>query len=211
MRYTPELSAKEIEENHVYFSKRISLYKEKGFDFIGSRRFMLKKAGPLQGNILELGTGTGYMTLALARTGYKFISIDKDEGVLKIAALNLAYEKVLSNVDFHVMDGKSLIFKNGSFKNIICVNIFHHINEVNKVLSEIDRVICANGKAVLTDFNEKGMKIVNSTHKQEGRMHENSDVTKDTIYPYFCSLGYEIKEYADKYHWVLICKKLIRK
>ena len=44
MRYIPRLSAKEIEENHKHFTKRLSIYKKKGLDFIERRRFMLKKA-----------------------------------------------------------------------------------------------------------------------------------------------------------------------
>ena len=211
MQYIPKLSAKEIEENHKCFNERRSLYRKKELDFVENRKFILKKAGALQGRILEIGAGTGYITLALAKAGYKFISIDKDKEALKTAALNLAYEKVLSNVEFHIMDGKSMDFGNESFENIVCVNLFHHISKVNKMLSEIDRVLCANGKAVLADFNKKGMEIVDAVHKQEGRVHENSNVTKDSIYSYFRGLGYEFKDYGDKCHWVLIGKKMIKK
>ena len=211
MQYIPKLSAKEIEENHKCFNERLSLYRKKELDFVENRKFILKKAGPLQGRILEIGAGTGYITLALAKAGYKFISIDKDKEALKTAALNLAYEKVLSNVEFHIMDGKSMDFGNESFENIVCVNLFHHINKINKMLSEIDRVLCANGKVVLADFNKKGMEIVNAVHKQEGRVHENSNVTKDSIYSYFRGLGYELKNCGDECHWVLIGKKSIKK
>ena len=207
MQYIPKLSAKEIEENHKYFNERISLYRKKKLDFVENRKFILKKAGHLQGRILEIGAGTGYIALALAKAGYKFISIDKDKEALRTTALNLAYEKVLSNVEFHIMDGESMDFGNESFENIVCVNLFHHINKVNKMLSEIDRVLCINGKAVLADFNKKGMEIVNAVHKQEGRVHENSNVTKNSIFSHFRSLGYEVKDYGDKCHWILIGKK----
>jgi ubiquinone/menaquinone biosynthesis C-methylase UbiE len=167
----------------------------------------------LEGNILEIGAGTGYTTLALAKAGYKFISIDKDRESLKIAALNLAYENLLSNVKFYIMDGREMTFENGSFKSVVCVNLFHHVNKnnVNKILSEIDRVLCVNGKIILADFNKKGMEIVNTVHKQENRVHENSGITKDNIYSYFQKLGYEIKDYEEKCHWLLIAKKIIYK
>lgn len=209
LKYIPKLNHKEIMENHKHFSERILLYKKKELDFIESREFILEKAGHLQGNILEIGTGSGYTVLSLAKAGYKFISIDKDEGALKTAALNLVYEKMLSNAKFYIMDGKSMDFGNGSFKNIVCVNLFHHIKNVNKMLSEIDRVLSLNGKAILVDFNRKGMQIVNAVHKQEGRVHENSNVTKDNVYSYFHGLGYKIKDYGSRCHWILIARKLI--
>ena len=207
MQYFPKVNEKEIEENHRHFSERISLYKERGLDFIKNREFILAKAGVLDGNILEIGAGSGYTTLALAKAGYKFISIDIDKEALKTTALNLAYEKVLSNVEFYVMDGMSLDFKNSTIKNVVIVNLFHHIKSgINKILSEIDRVLCADGKLVLADFNDKGMKIVEGVHKQEGRVHENAGVSEDYVHSYFHSLGYEIKRYQDMCHWIIITK-----
>lgn len=210
-KYKPRLSHKEIEENHKRFTERISLYKGKGLSFAESRQFILEKACPLDGSILEIGTGTGYTTLALARTGYRCISIDTDREALKTASLNLVYENLLSNVEFYVMDGKSITFRDRSFRNVVCVNLFHHVNKVDKMLSEIDRVLCADGKAVLADFNKAGMEIVDTVHKQEKHMHENSNVTEDSICSYFRGLGYEVQDYEDKYHWLLIAKKLIIK
>jgi len=209
MQYDPKLFAKEIKENHKHFSERLSLYQKKGLDFAKSREFIFKKAHFLEGHILEIGAGTGYTTLALAKAGYKFVSIDNDKDALKIAALNLAYAKALSNVKFYIMDGKSMAFKNASFKSIICVNLFHHVDKVNKMLLEIDRILCANGKIILADFNKRGMEIVNAMHKKEGRVHENSNVRKKSVYSYFRAVGYEIKNYEDRCHWMLVGRKSI--
>ena len=211
MRYIPKLSAQEIEENHKHFSERVSLYKKKGLDSAESRKFILEKVRPLEGSILEIGTGTGYTTLVLAKAGYTFVSIDKDRETLKTAALNLAYEKLLSHVKFYVMNGKSLAFENGSFKNIVVVDLFHHIDEIDKVLSEIDRVLCADGKVVIADFNRKGMDIVGTVHKEEGRIHEDCSTEMDYIRSYFRGLGYDIKNFDDRCHWILIGRKSIQK
>jgi len=210
MRYIPKLTPKEIEQNHKRFKQRISLYKEKGLDFVRSRGFILEKAGLPQGSILEIGAGTGYTTLVLARAGYKFISIDKDKEALKIAALNLAYENTLTCVKFYAMDGQSMSFANDSFENIIVVSLFHHIDNVDGILSEIDRVLCMNGKLILADFNRKGMEIVNFVHKQEGRIHQDSGVSRDYISSYLYKLGYEISNYEEEHHWVLIAAKKIK-
>ncbi|MBL7084662.1 MAG: methyltransferase domain-containing protein [Candidatus Omnitrophica bacterium] len=207
MECFPKLNRKEIEQNHQHFSERVSLYKKRGLDFLKSREFILEKAENLKGNILEIGSGTGYTTLSLAKAGYEFASIDKDKEAFKTSALNLAYENLLSQVKFYIMDGKSLAFANNSFRNVVIVNLFHHINGVNKILSEADRVLRTAGKLILADFNRSGMEIVNSVHKAEGRIHENSGVTKDYVYSYFHKLGYEIESYDEECHWVLVGEK----
>ena len=211
MRYIPKVSHESVEENHRHFMERVSIFKKRGFDFSRSLRFVLKKAEPLHGSILEIGTGTGHTMLALAKAGYKFTSIDKDKDTLKIAALNLAYAKLLPLVEFHAMDGKKLKFKNSSFNNIIAVSVFHHISSVEKMLIEIDRVLSKNGKIVFADFNSKGMAIGNSVHKHEGRVHECTDASKEKIFSYFHGLGYDMDRYNSKSHWVIIGKKIIRK
>ncbi len=207
--YIPKLTDEDIEENHKYFSKRISVYKRKGLDFIKAREFILSKTYPLSSSILEIGAGNGHTTLVLAKAGYKFISIDKDKEALKIAALNLAYENVFSNVKFYVMDGKSLTFADSSFRNVVIVNLFHHIDDIDKLLSEADRVLCADGKLILADFNRRGMKIVNAVHRQEDRVHQDIGMGRDYIYSYFHGLGYEIKSYKEKCHWILVARKQI--
>lgn len=210
MQYIPKLTKSEIEENHKYFIERVSIYKKRGIDFFATRRSILEKAYPLEGRILEIGPGNGHTTLALAKAGYKFISIDKDKGSLKKTALNLAYENVLSMVKLFVMDGNVLSFAQDSFENVVVVNLFHHLDKINKMLLEIDRVLCAEGKVVLADFNKQGKKIINAVHKKEGRIHEDFNNSENDIFLYLRSLGYEIRRYQEKYHWILIAEKKIQ-
>ena len=207
MQYLPELSAKEIEENHKQFSERVRVYRKKGLDYAESRRFMLEEVKPLSGSILEIGTGTGYTTIALAGDGYELATIDKDKEILNIAASNLAYLNLLSKVKFYIMDGKLLSFGDKSFDNIFAVNLFHHIDGVDKMLAEIDRVLSVNGKILLADFNKRGMKIIESVHRQEGRVHENKSVTQNYVHSYFHDLGYDLKNFDNRCHWIIIGKK----
>lgn len=210
MKYMPRFTHKEIVENHKYFKERVKLYKKLGLDFAKTGDFILKKAQPLNNNILEIGSGNGYMALALAKGSYKFISIDNDRGSLKKAALNLAYERLLSSVEFHTMDARSLSFEDESFHTIVIVNFFHHIKDVDDILFEIDRVLCASGKFVIADFNKRGMKIIDGVHRNEGRAHENSGISNDCISSYFKSLGYKIEDYKEKHHWILVGEKKIQ-
>ncbi|MBN1384839.1 MAG: class I SAM-dependent methyltransferase [Elusimicrobia bacterium] len=207
MLYVPKVSEKEKEENHKQFSERRALYRTKSFDFAESRKFILQKAGILSDSILEIGTGYGDTAIALTKTGYKITAIDRDIESLKIAAANLAYENLLPNVKFYVMNAEAMDFKKESFKSAICVNLFHHIKKVDKVLSEADRVLSKKGRFILADFNKKGIEIVNKIHKDEGRIHENLGIKEDYSYSYLNKLGYRTKRYKEKYHWVLVSEK----
>ncbi len=208
LKYIPEITEEKKEENYSRFRERIALYKKHGLDFVKSREFILQKAGTLFGSILEIGSGTGYTTVFLAEAGYKFITVDKDPESLKITALNLAYKNLISNVVFYVMNAEALVFKNESFNNIICVNLFHHIKKIDKILSEMDRVLCKGGKIILADFNKRGMEIIDKVYKAEGRVHENFGISRDYVYSYFDDLKYKVEKYEETCHWVLISKKL---
>jgi len=210
MKYIPRFTHKDVLENHKRFTERVKLYKKLGLDFTNIGEFILKKAEPLKNNILEIGTGNGYTALALAKRGHKFISIDNDKESLKRASLNLAYEKLLSSVEFYDMNARSLSFKDESFHGIVIVNFFHHIKDVNGILSEIDRVLCEDGKIIMADFNKRGIKIIDGVHKNEGHIHENSGVTKDYICSYFKGLGYRMDDYKEKHHWILVGEKKIQ-
>ena len=210
MKYIPRFTKEDIEENHKQFNDRVQLYKNLGFDFTDSRKFIIKKSKPSRGKMLEIGCGNGYMTLELARSGYKFVSVDSDEDAVRKTALNLAYENLHTNVEFYVMDGKRLSFVGEYFDNIIVVNLFHHITDIDDMLLEMDRVLLPNGKIVMADFNNNGMGIINSVHKKEGRIHEDCGVTKGHVFSYYKGLGYELDEHDDKYHWVLIAQKRIQ-
>lgn len=207
MKYMPELTNRQIQDNRRLFDERRSLYKAKGLDFLKSREFILEKAGSLQGTILDIGSGKGIMALSLAKEGYSFTSMDKNEEMLNITALNLAYEDLLSKVELYVMDVYSLEFDENSFNNVFIVEALHHMDDIAGVFSEVDRVLSSEGKLVLADFNKKGMEIVDLVHSSEGNKHKSSPIGRNEAENWLDQNGYKVKRYEDKCHWVLIAYK----
>ena len=200
--YKPNVSDDEIKENVSKFHERTEIYKLRGIDIMQSRSAIVRYAFPFQGAILEVGTGKGYMTISMARSGYNFISIDLDEEMLRFAALNLAAEQMLPKVSFFIMDASTLAFGDNSFSNIVSVCLFHHLYNASIVLREMDRVLVPGGKMVLADFNREGIKIVDDIHSEEGRLHQNSGITDEHIYKFLEALGYSLKQYAEQGHWM---------
>ena len=127
--------------------------------------------------------------------------------MLRITALNLAYEKLLSKAELHVMDAYSLEFDEDSFNNVFMVEALHHMDEIEGIFSEIDRVLSKEGKLVLADFNRKGMEIVDLVHGHEGREHESSFIGRDKAESWLDRNGYKVKRHEDNCHWLLIAVK----
>ena len=207
MKYMPVLTDKQIEDNHKLFNERRTLYKEKGLDFLKNREFIFERVRPLKGNILDIGSGKGIMALSLARAGYSFTSVDNNEEMLKITALNLAYENLLSQAELHVMDAYSLEFKENSFDNVFMIEALHHMDDVERIFSEIDRVLRKNGQIILADFNKEGLRIVDHIHEREGHKHKTSFVGKNEADSCLARNRYGIEKYEDKCHWILIAEK----
>ncbi|MGB2629857.1 MAG: methyltransferase domain-containing protein [Candidatus Omnitrophota bacterium] len=207
MEYTPELTDNEIQEVHRHHEERIALYKKKGLDFEGFRKTIFEKMGPLEGRILELGTGTGYTALSLAREGYKFVSIDTDKEALKKTACRLACEKLLSKARFYLMDAYHMDFSDASFDNVIAVNLFHHLEKIDAVLAEADRVLRVGGKLIIADFNEKGREIIDSTHREEGGAHDHPMANREQARSLIAGMGYKVESLDHKCHWILVAEK----
>jgi ubiquinone/menaquinone biosynthesis C-methylase UbiE len=204
MLYSVELSEKEISDNHRLLEERSSYYRGRGLDFFKSREFILAKAGKLEGGILELGAGKGITALSMARHGYRFTTIDTDKDMLKLTAMNLAYEGYLAAAELQLMDACDMRFGDESFGNVITVDALHHIDEAEKMFFEAHRVLSPGGNMIISDFTEEGMRIIDNVHLEEGRRHESSGVTREKAHDWLERLGYRIDEYRDKCHWLLI-------
>ena len=90
--------------------------------------------------ILEVGSGSGALSVFLSHLGYKIISIDRDEGVLNIARQNSAY--LNGKVIFQIADAYNLPFNNDSFDLCFSQGFFEHFDDegIIKLIQEQLRV-----------------------------------------------------------------------
>lgn len=207
MEYIPEIIEKEAEGAYRHFEERLSLFRKKGLDFEAYRTFIIGKLSPIIGNILEIGTGTGYTALLLAKAGYKFTSIDTDKEAINTTARRLSYDKVLEKAKFYIMDAENLKFENAEFDNVIAINVLHHVSGIDKLLVEADRVLSTAGKVLISDFNEEGRKIIDAVHNEEGRSHDHPIADYKTIRSFFDRKGYKVEEFEGMGHWTMIGEK----
>jgi len=195
---------KELLKNHDMYLERKKLYAGHGFDIDKERKFVLDRAEPLYGYILEVGTGKGHFTLTLAKEGYEFTSVDISKEEQDIAILNLRYCGLENKVKFLIEDAEQLSFEDKSVDVILSINTAHHLKDPYKVLDQFIRIVSFEGKIVISDFNDKGFGILEKIHADEGRTHSRSDIAMRDIEQYIRGKGFQVKRYESEYQDVLI-------
>ncbi len=199
---------KELLENYKRYLERKALYKSFGYDIDKERAFIIEKVQPIYGDILEAGTGKGYFTFALAKEGYRFTTFDISEEEQKIAQLNLRYFRLEHLVDFRIENAESLSFQDKSFDIIFAVNLLHHLVNPYKVIDELIRVLCFEGKIILSDFTKEGLDLIDKIHASEGRVHSSGKTALADMESYLITKGFSTQKHRTKFQEVLIAYHL---
>ncbi|HON58302.1 MAG TPA: class I SAM-dependent methyltransferase [Smithella sp.] len=194
--------------NHRRYLERTALYKTFGYDIEKERSFIIEKAQPVIGNILEAGTGKGYFTLALARAGYHFFSFDISAEEQRYALLNLMYYNLQQQVTFGIADVESMPCNDGFFDVIFAVNMIHHLSSVRRACAELVRILSPHGKIVLSDFNADGLAILDKIHALEGRKHEVNSGTMIDAKNVLTERGLHMEEHHRPTQDVLIARHM---
>lgn len=161
----------EVIENNRKMRERRELYLSHGYDMDAERALILEAAGDLDGRILELGTGKGYMSVALARRGCRFFTIDISAGEQRFARLNLHFCGLENQATFIIGSGDTLPFTARSLDRVISINTLHHLDNPGRVLDELERVAASGAVLVMSDFTDEGFELVERVHRMEGRHH----------------------------------------
>jgi 2-polyprenyl-3-methyl-5-hydroxy-6-metoxy-1,4-benzoquinol methylase len=198
---------KELIESHSRNLERFALYRKFGRDIEKERSFIIEKARPVSGNILEAGTGKGYFALALANEGFHFTAFDISAAEQEYAQFNLAYHGLGKHVHFDVADVECLAYEDGFFDVIFAVNMIHHLFSVGAACNELVRILSPSGKIVLSDFNTLGFAIVDKVHAFEGRQHELSSGTMTEAKAILIELWLEVEEHHGETQDVLVASR----
>lgn len=102
-----------------------------------------------QVSLLDLGCGPGVFSRLLAEKGFKVYGVDYSGEMIKVAKERSEGK----GIDFQAGDAYNLPFKEKSFDAVICLGIFQNLEDPNKALKEINRVLKIGGAAVITTLN----------------------------------------------------------
>ena len=92
--------------------------------------------------ILDLGTGSGYLSFSIARKypNISIIGLDIVEKALEVNRFKAKDENV-QNISFITYDGVNFPFDDNEFDMVISRYALHHFPDIQKSISEISRVI----------------------------------------------------------------------
>ncbi len=195
-----------MEAEVAHLRKRLAQFKKYGYDILKERDFAFEKADFKKSkNILEIGTGRGYMALTLAQKGFEVTTIDSDRKIQQSTRSILRHYHVEKLVRFRIMNAESLKFQDGSFDYVLAVNFIHHAKNPIRCLREMMRV--AKEKILIVDVNKRGAQVLEKVHAQEGHHHERSKIGFPEVQKFLRKAKMKVKTYRSKCQAIIIAKK----
>ncbi|OAG27982.1 methyltransferase domain-containing protein [Thermodesulfatator autotrophicus] len=109
---------------------------------------------PEKGLFLDVGTGTGHLSVGLARfcPEVTVFAVDLSENMLKVARENAEKEGVCERIIFLKADAKRLPFRDHTFDCVFCHDMLHHLPDPLDLLLEIKRVAKEDGAILVRDL-----------------------------------------------------------
>lgn len=151
----------------VITAERVSRDASDNFVFQRSLLAYYKAAERVSGNLLEIGTGTGYGIEVVAPHTTKFTTIDKhlDSSLKEIDLKGL-------NVEFKEANVPPIPFPDNSFDSVISFQVIEHIKNDALFVSEVYRVLKPGGKFIVSTPNREMSLTRNPWHVREYSLQE---------------------------------------
>jgi ubiquinone/menaquinone biosynthesis C-methylase UbiE len=78
---------------------------------------------------------------------------------------------VADRIRFVIQDARFLPWPAAHFDAVVSWNVFHHLDDPERVFGEMLRVLKRGGKLVLADFLPSGFRLMDAIHHAQGKRH----------------------------------------
>jgi S-adenosylmethionine-dependent methyltransferase len=146
----------------------------------GLRRFLPRNVSKLRG--LDVGGGTGFASLHLARLGFEVVLLDGSEQMLRIAHQQAKACGVTAQISFcHADVGQfARLFDGESFDIIVCHNLLEYTEEPSTTVRDIAHVLRKDGVISILVRNRAG-EVLKEAIKSGDWTRATAALTADTV------------------------------
>jgi SAM-dependent methyltransferase len=102
-------------------------------------------------DVLDLGAGTGGLTLELLRRGFRVTGLDHSPEMLGLATRKVVEAGFGHQTSLVIGDIRTLPFDDGSFDVVTCQGVLHHVEDLGEPLGELARVLRPGGLFYLAE------------------------------------------------------------
>lgn len=123
-----------------------------GDDLLRARAINALVVPPLR--VADIGTGTGVLALELARLGLDVVGIDRSEAMLETARQKWSLEaaRAQGSIELRAGDAHALPLADASVDAAFAHMVLHSLEEPERAVREMARVVRPGGRVVLVDF-----------------------------------------------------------
>jgi ubiquinone/menaquinone biosynthesis C-methylase UbiE len=156
MKRVPESEAIDAMEDARRFSEWMGKNRHRQDEYRQLAREVVKMGVPPGGKVLDVGTGPGFVAIAVARrlrdSSYEVIGLDLSKAMLTVAAENAQRAGLNGMITWRQGDAKAMPFGDGEFDFVVCNDSLHHWEDPPAVFDEIARVLKDDGQCIVHDL-----------------------------------------------------------
>lgn len=157
------VSQNDVSDNYVY-QRSVLAYVE--------------AAKMIHGDVLEIGTGSGYGIEMLSQKAKTFLTIDKFA-----SQVGTEMSQKLGNVEFKQMNVPPLTgLPDNHFDFVVSFQVIEHIKKDTEFVKEIHRVLKKGGKFIVTTPNKKMSLTRNPWHIREYTVNELTNLLSNIFF-----------------------------
>jgi ubiquinone/menaquinone biosynthesis C-methylase UbiE len=145
--------------------------------------------------VADLGCGTGYFTVPIARKVKKVYGIDIQEEMLKFFGEKIQQQKI-GNIETLLSKENKIPLQDKSVDLVFSANTLHEFRDKEAIIDEMQRVLKADGQIVMIDFRKEDTGVgppvsVRVSKEQAKRIFKEKGLTA-------------LKTYGLKFHYLIV-------
>jgi ubiquinone/menaquinone biosynthesis C-methylase UbiE len=148
--------------------------------------------------VADLGCGTGYFTLPISRKAKKVYGIDIQKEMLTVLEQKIRKQKI-RNIQILLSNENEIPLQNASVDLLLSVNTLHEFSDKDAIISEMWRVLRADGNVAIIDFKKEDTGFgppvsIRLSKEQAKRLFQKNGLTA-------------LKMHDLKYHYLIVFGK----